>query len=324
MKLMDREKLFTYIKGEIKSDQEIHDILGWIEQSDANQQEYTELKNLWVFTGLVQRQETANKGRSQLYKTIDFQKVLLWISKNAAVFLVSFLLGAFTLYLINQNRITNCSKTFNEIVVPYGERSVLYLYDGTKVWLNSGTTLKYPVTFKDNERKVFVDGEAFFEVAKRKKQPFIVQADQLDIKVYGTRFNVCAYHNESRFYVTLEEGSVKAEEHKNHTGLLLTPGKQAIFNRRTNQLTQTTVNPEFYSSWKENKLRFQDATFEEVLKKMERWYDIDIHMDPAINLHEHFTMTIKTESLREMLNLLSKTTAINYEINEDKVFISKP
>ena len=323
---MDQKKILAYIKGEITSEKTISEICSWIEQSQLNQETYTDLKNLWVLTGLHNLKEESNvTGITALRnKNIGMKKAIDWIGKYAALFVFAFLLGAGSLYLFEIKQISRQSGIYNEIKVPKGEKSILYFYDGTKVWLNSGTTLKYPVTFDNQERKVYVDGEAFFSVTKKKHRPFIVQADRMAIKVFGTRFNICAYHEDNEFYVTLEEGSVKAVNSQNQTGLILSPGGQAIFNRATNHFVQKTVDPKLYSSWKENMLRFEDASFAEVIKKMERWYDVQISVAPSINTGGHYTMTIKTESLREMLNLLAKTTTIKYEIKEDKVFITKP
>jgi ferric-dicitrate binding protein FerR (iron transport regulator) len=104
----------------------------------------------------------------------------------------------------------------------------------------------------------------------------------------------------------------------------LKPGEQVTLNCETNGLKYQKVNTELYTSWKENLLKFDDAPFEEVIKKMERWYDVKITVDPAIDTRERYTMTIKTESLREMLQLVSRTTKINYEIKENTVLIMKP
>jgi ferric-dicitrate binding protein FerR (iron transport regulator) len=144
------------------------------------------------------------------------------------------------------------------------------------------------------------------------------------VKVLGTRFNVCAYPEDGEYYTTLEEGSVNASNINNGEQVTLNPGEQVVLNRKTDGLKYQKVNTELYTSWKENLLKFDDATFDEVIKKMERWYDIKITVDPSVNTKERFTMTIKTESLREMLALVSKTTKINYEIKVNSVLIKKP
>jgi len=144
------------------------------------------------------------------------------------------------------------------------------------------------------------------------------------VEVLGTRFNVCAYPDDNLFSATLEEGSVNAVNTENRMQVTLKPGEQVVFDLRSNRMEHLNVKTELYTSWKENLLRFESATFEEVIKKMEHWYDVKITIDPGINIKERYTMTIKTESLREMLQLLSRTTKMNYEINENNVRIKSP
>ena len=322
--MMDEEKLIQYIQGKLTSEAAVTEVLDWIEASDNNRAEYNALKALWVMTGLkqIREQHSGNFFKAAAAKNVSL--TLNGLMRYAAVFFLAFLSGAFALHLFNRNQDAPLNEAYNEIQVPNGEKSIITLYDGTRVWLNSGTTFRYPVTFQPGERNVYVDGEAFFDVSEKKDQPFIIQADQLKIKVLGTRFDVCAYHADDEFFVTLEEGSVHTSSLITGTELILSPGDQAVFSRKSNRLTQTKVNTDLYSSWKEDLLRFQDAPFKEVIKKMERWYDVDITLDGSIDTEESYTMAIKTESLREMLNVLSKTTPMKYEINGKKVRIARP
>lgn len=323
---MNEEKLIGYIKGVISSDVELAEILDWIEASPENQKQYNRLKNLWVVTGLDHPEKEAVPAfRLRSTRQNFFRKRILIPSiKYAAVFILAFMLGSLSLYLVISPQDTGLSSRYNVIEVPNGERSLISLYDGTKVWLNSGTTFRYPVTFSRNSREVFVEGEAYFDVAKDPEHPFIVRGGRLKAEVLGTRFNVCAYPNDNVFSATLEEGSVNAVDTKSGKSAILKPGEQIILNLRSDDMERLAVKTELYTSWKENLLRFESATFEEVIKKMERWYDVKITVDPAINIKERYTMTIKTESLREMLQLLSKTTNMNYEINENHVLIKNP
>jgi len=247
--------------------------------------------------------------------------IVTGFARYAAVFIVAFLLG-FGVYHLSKPD-SDYTETYTEVNVPYGERSQITLYDGTKIWLNSGTTLKFPLVFHANQRKVFVTGEAFFDVSKNKKRPFIVRAGQMNIKVLGTRFNVCAYPDDQELYTTLEKGKILASNTITGEKVQLRPGDQATLHLETKKITVQTVDTELYTSWKENMLRFENAKFAEVVKKIERWYDVKIDVDKAIDPDRRYTMTIKTESLREMLRLLSLTTPIKYEIKEDQVFIQK-
>jgi transmembrane sensor len=126
------------------------------------------------------------------------------------------------------------------------------------------------------------------------------------------------------FSTILEEGSVKVYDTENGKFMIMNPGEQVVLDLKTDAFKHSQVNTDLYTSWKENLLKFDDATFEEVIKKMERWYDVKIAVAPGINTKERFTMTIKTESLREMLQLVSKTTKMKYEIKESSVLIKKP
>ena len=322
---MNEEKLIGYIRGDVTSEVEILEILDWIETSTDNQRKYNQLKNLWVATGLDYPVDIEIPSFSYpAHKRIELQNILYSsLLKYAAVFILAFVLGSLSLYYINRSQNEQLSSIYNTIEVPNGEKSQILLYDGTRVWLNSGTKFKYPVAFSRNTRDVYIEGEAFFDVAKDKNHPFIVNAGQLKVKVLGTRFNVCAYPDDGEYLTTLEEGSVNASNN-NGEQVTLKPSEQVVMNCKTEELKYQKVNTDLYTSWKENLLKFDDATFDEVIKKMERWYDIKIIVDPSVNTKERFTMTIKTESLREMLALVSKTTKINYEIKVNSVLIKKP
>jgi len=323
---MNEARLIEYIKGEITSDIETVEILDWIESSPENQTQYNQLKNLWVVTGLDHPDQVTIPGFSfpETKKILIRNNPFNTLLKYAAVFILAFSLGSLSIYKINRNERIEFSSQYNTINVPYGERSQITLYEGTKVWLNSGTRFRYPVAFSKETRDVFIEGEAYFDVAKDAKHPFVVTAGQLKIQVLGTRFNVCAYASDKEFTTTLDEGAVNAINTTNGRNVILNPGDQVILNRETNGLNSLQVNSQLFTCWKENLLKYENAPFEEVIKKMERWYDVKIVVDPAINTKERYTMTIKTESLREMLQLVSRTTKLKYEIKENTVLIKKP
>jgi transmembrane sensor len=323
---MNDDKLINYINGKVTSEIEITEVLDWIEASAENQRRYNQLKNLWVATGLHHPTEVEIPAFSypKRQKIILQKRIINSLLKYAAVFILAFVLGSLSLYFINIKQNSEFSLLYNTVVVPNGERSQILLYDGTKVWLNSGSRFRYPVAFSRNTRDVFIEGEAFFDVARNEKHPFIVNAGRLKVQVFGTRFNVCAYPEDGKYFTTLEEGSVEATNTQNGQQVALIPGEQVVLDCNTNELNNQKVNTDLYTSWKENLLKFDDATFEEVIKKMERWYDIKITVDPSVNTRERYTMTIKTESLREMLSLVSRTTKIKYDIKVNSVVIKKP
>lgn len=316
------EKIIQYINGNITSGDEVREILDWIEASEANQGKYNEIKNIWVLSGL-QKVQSVNQQKFFSEKTIQLNLVKTAV-KYAAVFILAFIAGAISLYFWEQKPYNQLAEVYNEIQVPNGEKSNITLYDGTKVWLNSGTIFKYPAVFNGNKRNVFVDGEAYFEVAKDKANPFIVSSGSMEVKVTGTKFNVYSYPGEDMISATLEEGSVSIAMKGSEKSYKLNPGEQFKFVKSTNTAHLLKVDTRLYTSWRDNILKFENAPLSEILKKMERWYDVKFVIDENLDTSERYTTSIKTESLREMLRVLSLTTEMKYEINENIVKISKP
>ncbi|MGV8136724.1 MAG: FecR family protein [Mangrovibacterium sp.] len=238
-----------------------------------------------------------------------------WFSKVAAV--IVFPLLILSIYLVFDKFYEPLQ--FSEIVAPKGEKVQFVLPDGSSGYLNSGSTLKYAYPF--HKRLVELDGEGFFDVVHA-KETFTVQTSAVKVEVHGTRFNVCAYRDDPDVVTTLEEGSVTVIRDKDGAGLTIKPGQQAIFNKANSQVTSNGVNVDLFVSWKDNMLRFQNTPFPDVVKKLERWYDVKIILDDKLKFTQQYTMTIKTESLREMLELMLVTTPMNYEIKEDLVYIT--
>ncbi len=204
---------------------------------------------------------------------------------------------------------------------PAGEKSKIVLADGTLVWLNSQTILNYNVL---KPRSVTLDGEAYFEVAEDRKHPFeVMTTSGLKVTVLGTKFNLQSFAGENLVETTLEEGVVTITGIDNGRAVKLKPGQKATFNTRTNQLQVENVSAEIYSVWKNNELRFTDITFGELIPRIERWYGIKVEMDSGISTADRFTMTIKTESLRELLTMMQLTSKFDYEINGEEVIIHK-
>ncbi len=238
-----------------------------------------------------------------------------WFSKVAAFIVLPLLI--LSIYLVF-DRVCEPLQVA-EIVAPKGEKVQFVLPDGSSGYLNSGSTLKYAYPFQ--KRLVELDGEGFFDVVHGRKA-FTVQTHAMKIEVHGTRFNVCAYRDDPDVVTTLEEGRVTVISDADGESLTIKPGQQAVFSRASNLLTSMTVDVGLFVSWKENMLRFQNTPFPDVVKKMERWYDVKIALDDKLRLTQQYTMTIKTESLREMLELMLVTTPMSYEIKEDLVYLT--
>lgn len=230
------------------------------------------------------------------------------------------LLTTGSLYIISNYKVF--TKTYTENIVPNGEKSHVILPDGTKAFLNSGTILRYDNLFGKKTRTLELVGEGYFEVVKNEKIPFIINTKEISVEVIGTKFNVMAYANDNLVETTVKEGKVSVTENNGSGRLLLTANQKAIFNKNTRSLSLGDVNPELYISWTRDILTFDNENFANVIRKLERWYDVSIHVEGKDSITDRYTLTIRNESLSEVLELISLTTNINYTIKADKVTIT--
>jgi ferric-dicitrate binding protein FerR (iron transport regulator) len=212
--------------------------------------------------------------------------------------------------------------TYSELTAPKGSRVQFVLPDGSTGHLNGGSTIRYASNFSTN-RDVELLGEGYFNVKKNRQSPFVVKTEHANIKVHGTSFDVCAYETEDKITTTLESGSVEIINKKTSASTVLNPGQQNRLDTRSGKMQNLEVDTKLYTSWKDELLRFDNAPFGEVVTKMERWYGVKIILDESLQNSENYTMTIKTESLRETLQLLQLTAPMTYKIENDMVYIKK-
>ena len=172
---------------------------------------------------------------------------------------------------------------------------------------------------------MFLDGEAWFQVNENRKKPFVVHTAFYDIVVTGTEFNVKAYRDEKESVTTLEQGSVLVCSEKSETKSqrVLVPGEQLIYNREKQTFTTHRVRTGYYTSWKENKLIFINMNLAELIKMLERKYDVDIEVSDKSILNYHYDGTIRNESILEIMDLIKITLPIDYKIVGQKILITK-
>lgn len=208
---------------------------------------------------------------------------------------------------------------------PRGSVSEWVLPDSTVIFLNADSRIKYSAYGKKGIREVFLEGEAWFDVTKNKKNPFVVQTAYYNVHVTGTRFNVKAYESDMEIITTLEEGSVLVRSSENFTlaeDIALKPGEQLILNKETKEASLKTVKPVYYTSWKDNKLIFINMKLRKLIVLLERKYGVDIEVKNREILDLHFDGTIKNESIIEFLDVVQKTLPIHYEIAGQKIVIT--
>ncbi len=216
---------------------------------------------------------------------------------------------------------------YNTLKVPYGKRFDVVLSDGSHVFLNSGTSLRYPVQFlKGLDRTVFLTGEAYFDVTKDKKHPFTVHADELSIKVLGTKFNVSHYPEDTNINTVLVEGSVelykKAEDKESGDGTLLKPGFKAEWRKVGYDITIENVDTQIYTAWIQGKLVFRNTPFRKIRQALERRYNVTIKNRNKDLDDQSFDATFDIETIEEVLESFNKSYAIRYKIENNEVIIS--
>ena len=214
---------------------------------------------------------------------------------------------------------------YNTLAIPRGGQFHIQLSDGTKVWLNSESQLKYPVAFvKGQARQVeLVYGEAYFDVSPSTEHngaKFRVYHNQQEVEVLGTEFNIKAYKSETNIYTTLVEGSVAI--HTNNENKNLIPGQRSNLNINQNTISVTTVDPYYEVSWKEGVFSFQGKRLEDLMKALARWYDMDVVFENEAHKDIKFKGTLrKHQSIEEVMSIIKSTSINNYAINNKTITI---
>ncbi|MCK9413811.1 MAG: DUF4974 domain-containing protein [Prolixibacteraceae bacterium] len=222
--------------------------------------------------------------------------------------------------------IKGTSPVYYTSFAPKGSIAEMFLPDGSHIFLNSGSEIKYSVDGADGTREVFLTGEAWFHVAKMKSKPFLVHTAIYDVKVTGTSFNVKAYQEDDAVITTLEEGSVKIQSEVNPNLIEeknLNPGQQLICNKKTGTIRVDEVNSGWYTSWKENKLVFINMSLKDLMAMLERKYGVDIQIVDKDILEYHYDGIIKNETILEVLDILKHTLPIEYKIVGQNIVIQR-
>ena len=335
-------------------------LLNWVEESKSNKKLFFEMKDIWEvshaatddrfkgdeswerFKNQIEMNEEKEEKEERNHKLFAFLKI-------ASIVIVSVGLSWLVFGLTSSNRFL-ISK--NEVITPIGSKTQIVLPDGTRVWLNAGSNLTYYSDYNGEKRDVTLSGEAFFEVTKNPNKPFVVKTGKIDIKAYGTAFNVKSYPTDRFVETTLINGVVTIEQVATKKTLaILKPNQKSIFykddirpsltkilkldkqkitkdsiievNANENILLAQTNNTESQTAWKEQKLYFTSETFDEIAKKLERWYGVTIHLQNDELLNERFTGKFThNEPLAQVLEAIKITTPISYSIKLNDVYIN--
>lgn len=311
------------------SESETTELETWKSASKENLREYADFVSVWSMSGTLKMPQPVDaakrlqkiKGDSRLFRTN--KRYLTLAIQAAAVLLLSVLFSGVYTYLNRDLSVLSKQTVYQEIKAAFGTQSKVELADGTTVFLNSGSKLRFPQTFDNLEtRKVELDGEGYFSVAKNKKQPFVVQVKKLDIQVTGTVFNVDAYVDNENITVALVEGSVKLHDNSGTEKkylMDLLPNQLASLNLHDNTLVksdQTDLHK--YTAWINGRMVFFGDPIQTVVKKLSNWYNVEIIISDKRLENYRFTGTFIDEPLEQVLNILSLTSPMTYVVQAGK------
>lgn len=216
------------------------------------------------------------------------------------------------------------TEEYNKLTTPVGGEYSLVLSDGTKVFLNADSELKYPVEFSDGKRIVDLKGEAYFEVHKDSLRPFIVRTNGAEVIVLGTSFNVNTYGDDGQIYTTLVNGSVRVSSMKNKQEEILKPGMQSVMNVQSGLLTVRKVDVEPYVAWREGRFVFRAMTLDLIMRQLQRWYDFEVFYQNSELKDYEFRGVIKRDmDLDKVLSVIKATTNVDFEVKGKVITIIK-
>ncbi|MCG6190031.1 FecR family protein [Maribellus maritimus] len=234
----------------------------------------------------------------------------------ASIFVLVGVIGILYFLSNNYSKTNVKSNLYTSVFTENGQRSVVVLPDSSIVWLNSGTTLSYLGDFSNQNRKVVLNGQAFFQVSHKRDHPFLVEANGFVVTVMGTKFDVSAYSEVNEIAVVLESGKVKlTHQDSDSFSYTMKPGEKAIASLADNrEIEISRVDAGVYSSWKEGKLIFRNSPMKDVIEKLRKWYNVNIEItDPEV-YNSIFSGTVKNESYEEIFRLIGIACKVDCEI----------
>ena len=316
--------LIKYFSGKLSAD-ELKKVADWMKDPKNESEVRGMLGNIWThadieFTGekpdfeiLLSRIHSGMHNR--LGKAAGYVRLkMIYRSFSRIAAILIFPLLFLTVYFYLKNEVPLNADTANiiqqEIYTKPGTLSKITLADGTLVWLHDGTTLRYPERFGKDQRQVFVDGEAYFEVVSDPDCPFVVENPMMETVVTGTKFNLNAYSADQFFEATLIEGKIQLQKGQDY--YRMEPGQQIQFDDKTEKVSKLEVNPYLSTAWINGKLIMQDEPLSIAVKKISRWYNIEIILqDPELQNY-FLTATIENEKPEQTLKLISMALPVDY------------
>jgi ferric-dicitrate binding protein FerR (iron transport regulator) len=314
------ELIADWFSNEIDEDKRQF-LLQWIDRTDENKSYFQRMQNIWQVAHpafapeSIDVENAESRVRKRIEKRVQVSPwILVWWQRIAAVMIIPLLFALVWLFLWKAPGKPQAI-VYQEISSPLGMRSEVNLPDGSSVWLNSGSKLRYPVPFNGKERRLYLSGEAFFKVHSDSLHPFFVDTKHLEVRATGTRFNVEAYPEDSLTAVTLEKGKVGVNIARK-IKVQLRPNQRVLFNSRAGTYNVSTTDAQEWDLWRNGILSFRDEPLGEVFKRVGRTFNVDIHIKDQSVAGQLYRATFENESLDEILHLLKLSAPIQYKITD--------
>lgn len=302
---MEKELLYKFFAGTATLEEKEF-IMQWMESAPDNKQLF--LKERKLYNAVLLNSQPDKIAQVENKKHHWMHSGTMRFLRIAAMIVIAFGLGYFI-----QNKDTNEPVSMQTIAVPAGQCVNITLPDGSSIWLNAQTTIQYPISFNKRERMIKLDGEAYFEVAKDAKRPFIVNTKECSVEVLGTKFNVDAYSSGDKFETVLMEGAVKVSMHDNPSETISLKPNNKVYRSNGRLLTQKMDNYERYR-WKEGLICFQNEPFKLVMEDFEKFYGLKIVVNNQKVTKYLYTGKFKqTDGIDYALSLLQKNIHFTYQ-----------
>lgn len=267
--------------------------------------------------------EENNYQKSKKLTERTFRNYSPWMAAAASI---TFFCGvAWMLYFFNKkDRVqTTATIEYRTETVPSGFKRTVILPDSSVVKLNSMSELKYPVAFTGAQREVYLSGEAFFEVTKNKKRPFVVYTKNFSTRVLGTSFDIRSYENENNKHVAVLTGEVQVAATNGQTEKL-TPLHMSVYNQQKQALKKSTFNPDALLGWRNGIITFDHASFDDVKEYLSRWYGVEFIVENGFQVKGYYTGSFNKEALTTVLKGIAYSSHFRFQVKDKKVFITKP
>lgn len=325
MHTSDKKNIENVMSGASSKD-EAREVVDWLSSSVEGQQYLSDMLDRDAFlleqeldTNFLPDQNQSDRILADINRRIFKTKILKISLRVAAAFIPLLILTGITFYVNRQVDLFGNSE-YAEVYAPKGEKVRLFFHDGTEVFLNADSKIRYPRKFGLTKRKVYLEGEAYFNVASNKRRPFMVYTDKSFVSVLGTSFNVNAYQTDKEIKVVLDEGKVNFSSSGNTYSLK--PGQKFIFDKITGEARVANLSRSTDESlWRNNYIRFQDTPMSEMLNLLDRQFDVRFRVMDAKASHYSFTLTTNDKPLGFILDELEKIAPIKFTHENDTVFV---